>query len=64
MTDSSYTFIIWPERRFIPEHEMWVMYEDACKEGHIVREHMFAHDIQTVRQALTYAGVIVMGESY
>lgn len=64
MTDSSYTFIIWPERRFIPEHEMWVMYEDACKEGHIVREHMFAHDIQTVRQALAYAGLIVMGESY
>ena len=64
MIDSSYTFIIWPQRRFVPEHEMWVMYDSACKEGQIVEEYQYAPDIQTVREALAYAGLIVMGESY
>lgn len=56
------TYILWPERRWVPESTLWMWYLDACDNGEIAEKYLRASDVQTARQALSDAGIITLGQ--
>lgn len=56
------TYILWPEKRWVPEAKMWSWYRDAVDNGQIAEEYLHAHDLQTVRRALSDAGIVTLGQ--
>ena len=56
------TYILWPERRWVPETQLWGWYNDAVANGEISDEYLGAHDLQTIRRALSDAGLITLGQ--
>lgn len=55
-------WIIWPDRRMVPERTIKVWYNDAVANGEIAEEYHNAHDLQVMLWALSDAGIITLGE--
>jgi hypothetical protein len=60
---SEATYILWPERRWVSEGTLRGWYLDAVDNGEIADEYLHAHDLQTMRRALSDAGHITLGQS-
>ena len=56
------TYIIWPEQRHVSDETLWTWYRDAIDNRQIADEYLHAHDLQTVRRALSDAGIITLGQ--
>ena len=57
------TYILWPEQRWVPEGTLRMWYSDAVANREIADEYLDAHDLQTMRRALSDAGLITLGHA-
>lgn len=55
-------WIIWPESRFVTEHQMKTWYFDAVANNQIAREYLDLADVAKMAEALSDAGLITLGQ--